>query len=223
MNPTTSYCRHGGGNTCDLAIASFTPNKWLASTGQVGHLFDGLSYLLQAAQEWQLQTDLQLEVVGYPAPVYAMDSVFLRARSLFEFFLGTGRNYCHAECLFGLNSQLSCAKYANPSSITNFSWKDVLHVGSIHLKDRDNPVQLVGYDGTLKDLNQMPVDFAKGILDVWGDFETQLQAQGYTHLHSMAEACRDKAKEDAGHVFDNVMRRADAYRLASTTKLTRLF
>ncbi|WP_216918209.1 hypothetical protein [Nocardia noduli] len=230
MNPITSSCRYRRGNSlnsCDIAIASFTPDKWLASTGQVGHLFDGLSYLLQAAQEWQLQTDLKLEVVGYPAQAYAMDSVFLRSRSLFEFFVGTNpKTHCHASCLFGLSNQIGYAKYKpvpGGTSSVNPTWEDVLHVGSMHLKDRNSPVQLIGHDGALKDLNQMPVDFAKGILDVWGDFETELNAQGYAHLHSMAEACRDKAKEDAGHVFDSIDLRAKAYRLVLTGNLKKIF
>ncbi len=91
------------------------------------------------------------------------------------------------------------------------------------LKNRDNPAKLVGHDGTLKDLNQMPVDFAKGILDVWSDFEVELQAQGHTHLHNMAEACKDQAKKDAGNVFDSIVQRADAYKNASAGKLNRLF
>jgi hypothetical protein len=224
MNPTCHYRQGRRPTTCDTAIASFTPDKWLASTGQVGHLFDDLTYLLQAAQEWQLQKDLKLELSGYQVQVYAMDSVFLRARSLFEFFVGVSpRTYCHARCLFGLTSQLTYAKYTGPNPTIGVSWEDVLHVGSIHLKNRDNPVQLEALDGTLKDLNQMPVDFAKGILVVWGDFEAELQAQGHTQLHQMAEDCRDKAKEDAGNVFDSILQRAKTYEHTSTEGLVKLF
>ncbi|CAM4361821.1 hypothetical protein NONI108955_22655 [Nocardia ninae] len=134
-------------------------------------------------------------------------------------------NYCHAHCLFGLTNQFGYAKYQPAQGVvsTTTDWADVLHVGSIHLKDRGRPVQLVGHDGTLKDLNQMPGDFAKGILDVWVDFETELQAQGHAQLHGMAEACRVKAVEDAGNIFDSVMQRAGAYQIASTKKVTKLF
>ena len=99
-------------NTCDAALEGFTgADKWLG-TDPAGHLFDGLTYLLQAAQEWQCQRDLRLQLGGTQVQVYAMDSVFLRARSLFEFFMGKGRdNYCHARCLFGLADQLSCHRY----------------------------------------------------------------------------------------------------------------
>jgi hypothetical protein len=96
-----------------------------------------------------------------------MDSVFLRARSLFEFFMGEGReNYCHARCLFGLSNQLYYDRYTRRPRGSNSSWKDVLHYGSIHIQDRGNPVQLDGYNGDLKDLSEMPVDFARGMLDV---------------------------------------------------------
>jgi len=45
----------------------------------------------------------------------------------------------------------------------------------------------------------MPVDFAKGILDVWKDFEEELTAD--TQLHQMAQACKEHAKQDARNVF----------------------
>ena len=75
-------------NTCDAAIVGFTADKWLR-TDPAGHLFEGLTYLLQAAQE--CQRDLRLQLGGYQVQVYAMDSVFLCVRSLFEFFMGEGR------------------------------------------------------------------------------------------------------------------------------------
>lgn len=227
MSPTTSICQHRQGsrtNSCDDAITNFTPAKWLASTGQAGHLFDGLTYLLQAAQEWKLQQELNLNAPGYQAQVYSMDSVFLRARSLFEFFVGTSpRTYCHAQCLFGLSSQLTYLKYTDPDPSTGVSWEDLLHVGSIHFKNRDNPVQLLALDGTSKDLNQMVVDFAKGILDVWSGFEAELRTQGHTTLLTMAEACREKAKEDARAVVEHVADRAPVYSVNSSKTLTTLF
>jgi len=70
--------------------ASRRTDKWLR-TDPAGHLFEGLTYLLQAAQEWQCQRDLRLQLGGYQVQVYAMDSVFLCVRSLFEFFMGEGR------------------------------------------------------------------------------------------------------------------------------------
>ena len=85
--------------TCTNVLSTFNEDEWLASTGQAGHLFDGLTYLLQAAQEWKIQKEIDIKSPGYQAQVYSMDSVFLRSRALFEFFLGNGNNYCHARCL----------------------------------------------------------------------------------------------------------------------------
>src|SRR6478736_7770299 len=90
-----SHCQYPSikkaSNTCDAALEGFTgADKWLG-TDPAGHLFDGLTYLLQAAQEWQCQRDLRLQLGGYQVQVYAMDFVFLCARSLFEFFMGEGR------------------------------------------------------------------------------------------------------------------------------------
>jgi hypothetical protein len=222
-----SHCQYPStrnpSNTCDAAIAGFTADKWLR-TDPAGHLFEGLTYLLQAAQEWQCQRDLRLQLVGYQVQVYAMDSVFLRTRSLFEFFMGKGRdNYCHAQCLFGLTDQLSYDRYTSRTSGVNSSWKDVLHYGSIHIQDRDSPVQLVGYNGDLKDLNDMPVDFARGILDVWEDFENELEVVGETQLHQMAQACKEQAKQDARNVVDSVAQRAAKYDGVSTSAVTKLF
>lgn len=215
--------RRNPSNTCDAAIAGFTTDKWLR-TDPAGHLFDGLTYLLQAAQEWQCQRDLRLELGGYQVKVYAMDSVFLRARSLFEFFTGKGRdNYCHARCLLGLPDQLTYSRYTRHPSGANSSWKHVLHYGSIHIQDRDSPVQLGGYNGDFKDLNEMPVDFARGILDVWEDFENELKAAGDTQLHQMAQACKEQAKHDARNVFDSVARRAAKYSDKAGAAMTKLF
>ena len=210
-------------NTCDAAILSFTPHKWLG-TDPAGHLFDGLTYLLQAAQEWQCQRDLGLQLVGYQVQVYAMDSVFLRARSLFEFFTGKGPNYCHVRCLFGLTDQLTYARYTSQLGGPKSSWKHVLHDGSIHIQDRDNPVRLEARDGGLtRDLNGMPADIAEGILDVWNIFERELGRSRDGQLLRMAQACREEAKQAAGNVHDRVAQRAAGYGNKAGSKLTKLF
>ena len=67
----------------------------------------------------------------------------------------------------------------------------------------------------------MPVDFAKGILDVWKDFEEELTAD--TQLHQMAQACKGQAKQDARNVFDSVAHRAAKYTATAGTLMTRLF
>lgn len=215
--------RGRGPNTCDAAVSSFIPHEWLG-TDPAGHLFDGLTYLLQAAQEWQCQQDLGLQLVGYQAQTYAMDSVFLRARSLFEFFTGEGANYCHACCLFGLSGQLTYGRYTQHLGGPKSSWKHVLHYGSIHLQDRCSPVKLVAREGGIpKDLKDMPPDLAEGILDVWKIFEDELQASRYGELHRMAQTCREEAKQAAANVHDRVAQRAAGYRNKAGSELTKLF
>jgi hypothetical protein len=216
------YRRGNRSNTCDAAQAVFNADDWLG-IDPAGHLFDGLAWLLRAAQEWQIQSELNLGVDGYAAQVYAMDSVFLRVRSLFEFFVGTGPQYCHAHCLFDLNAQLDYPAYAVHDGVRHPDlWENVLHVGSLHLQDRSNPIVLTAHDGTTKDLNRMPVDFAKGILDVWQDFEQALNAKGFTVLYGQAKACREQAEEDSRRVVDHTAERAEAYN-KSATPLTKLF
>lgn len=203
-------------NACDTARATFNVDDWLG-LDPAGHLFDGLAYLLRAAQEWQMQEELNLVADGYLANVYAMDSVFLRARLLFEFFTGQGENYCHARCLFGLPAQL-----AGPPNFRQ--WKNELHIGAMHLQDRSTGGQLTEYGGTgLKDLNQMPVDIARGVLDVWHGFEAQLVATHQTALLNKAEKCREQAEEDSRRVVDHVSQRVEAYKNANTSSLTVLF
>ena len=65
------------------------------------------------------------------------------------------------------------------------------------------------------------LDFAKGILDVWKDFEEELTAD--TQLHQMAQACKEQAKQDARNVFDSVAHRAAKYTATAGTLMTKLF
>jgi hypothetical protein len=185
-------------------MASFTEDKWLGTGNPAGHLFDALAWMLRAAQEWRTQKELQLGVGGYHIDVFSMDSTFLRARLLFEFLTGTGKNYCHAECLFGLSSQL-----ARPSWYS--TWVDQLHVGAIHLQDRENGGPLTEYGGAaLKDLNEMPVDIARGVLQIWKDFEKELSVHNAS-AHVKAVACRQKAEEDSRSVVTEIVGREGAY------------
>ncbi|ORB69257.1 hypothetical protein BST45_10020 [Mycobacterium shinjukuense] len=182
-----------------------------------------MTYLLQAAQEWQVQCLLGVGLGGYQPQVYAMDSVFLRARSLFEFFLGRSKTHCHAGCLFGLKQPLSYPAY-NDRTSSSPTWECVLHIGSLHIKAREDAPRLIGLDGTPKDLNEMPVDFAKGILKVWSDFEAALKAVDGLQ-HNMAVKCREQAIADSHAVVDSVQQRADKYAESYTPNhiLTKVF
>ena len=189
---------------CDNVMTSFTEEKWLGIGQPAGHLFDALAWMLRAAQEWKTQEELKLGVGGYHIEIFSMDSTFLRARLLFEFLTGTGRNYCHARCLFNLSGQLS-----RPSWYS--AWVDQLHVGAMHLQDRENSSSLTEYGGTAqKDLNKMPVDIARGVLQIWNDFETELNIHNPS-AHSKAVVCRQKAEEDSRSVVTEIARREAAY------------
>jgi hypothetical protein len=198
-------------------------DAWLG-LNPAGHLFNELTWLLRAAQEWQVQSDLALELKGYGTQVYAMDAVFLHARPLFEFFLGNGRNYCHAQCFFGLDSQLEYELYADGTGDPKL-WANMLHVGSMHLQNRTAVNKVVDIDGTEKDLKEMPPDFAKGMVELWERFEAALSAKGLSTALTLATECRKQAIKDANAVVDSVAARAKTYstKVTPTLAVTRLF
>ena len=215
--------------TCvDAHSGVFNANDWLGLK-PAGHLFYELTWLLRAAQEWQVQSDLNIDLGGYSLQLYAMDAVFLRARALFEFFLGKGSPYCHAQCLFRLDSQLEYPLYDDGSpraSRTPKLWSDVMHIGSVHLKNRTRPAgRMAGRGGADKDLNQMPVEIAHGVVDVWEKFEAALGTKGYVAEQKMAKACLEQAIKDASAVVDSVSARSEKYaaRSGRFPKITRLW
>jgi hypothetical protein len=53
-----------------------------------------------------------------------------------------------------------------------------LHTHLMHTQDRSATQQLTSFDGTtMKDLNRMPVDFAREIVQLWRVFVQHLQAR----------------------------------------------
>ena len=149
------------------------------------HLFVELQWLLYSATEWSIQDKLQLQKDGYQVQVYAVDSAFLHARTLFEFFVKQTTNY-H----YGVNEFLSCTlpseKYEN--------WEGPLHSFAMHAQDRSKPAPLISSSG-LKDLNQMPVEFAREILRLWEEFENQLSASSCEDDRKLGDLARSKRKE----------------------------
>jgi hypothetical protein len=214
---------HCQSRSCASTRTSFNRDNWLALE-PAGHLFYELTWLLRAAQEWQIQAQLELPVPGYGIQVQSMDAVFMRARLLFEFFLGDGRSYCHAQCLFQLDRQLEYPLYDDGSRDPRL-WVNSLHVAALHLQDRTTTSKLFGLDGSEKDLNKMPADIAKGVVLVWEGFEASLLRNGHAVEHNMAKACREQAIRDAGVAVDNVTARAGAYaaKTVPTLAITRLF
>lgn len=152
------------------------------------HLFNELRWLLSAATEWSIQDQLKLEKVGYNVQVYAMDSAFVHARTLFEFFVGakTGNHYGVAEFL-GSGTTLTSASYSN-------NWAGPLHAFFMHAQDRSSPAPLQT-SGATKDLNQMPVEFAREILRLWEEFEGRLGKSGDPGDQKLGKLARDKRQE----------------------------
>jgi hypothetical protein len=161
------------------------------------HLFNELCWLLCAATEWSLQDQLKLEIGGYQVQVYAMDSAFLHARALFEFFAKKKPS----------NNHYSCKDFLPPGTILNSSsyeddWAGPLHRGAMHIRDRSGPAPLKSA-GVEKELKEMPVDFANEILSRWIEFERNLEAckiPGYRELGELARKKREEAIKSAACV-----------------------
>lgn len=160
------------------------------------HLKNEIEWLLRAATEWHVQKTLALGIDGYSVQVYAMDSVFLHARTLFEFFTPpTSDNYygCRAYEVKPLKSHLYTGDWCNP-----------LHAYIMHAQDRSSPQQLLAIDGTTrKDLKEMPVDMAMEIVRLWKEFAARLARNPdptYTNLSFRAEKILATAKDNAARV-----------------------
>jgi hypothetical protein len=168
------------------------------------HLFNELRWLLNAATEWSLQKQLKLEICGYDIQVYAMDSAFVHARSLFEFFVQAANDNHYGADQF-LGAVLKCDSYLD-------DWKDTLHRFLMHANDRSRPMPLKSA-GMKKDLNQMPADFAHEILRLWVEFERKLEASkvpGDKELGELARKKREAAIESADCVVNCAVARHHA-------------
>jgi hypothetical protein len=156
------------------------------------HLGATLRYLLPAAMEWHVQNELGLEISGYEVQVYAADSVFLRARTLFEFFTnkwkenGDKHNY-H-----------SCKEYGVPlmrrSRYLENNWCDILHSFVIHLQDRDTPQTIKDSKGKYRNLKEMPFEFTKEIVGLWENFIQCLDEKGEKDLADIARRWLNDAR-----------------------------
>lgn len=158
------------------------------------HLNYELQWLLRAAQEWAVQEELQLNVDGYQVQVYAMDSTFLHARNLFEFLAAkrpSGNYYtCRDFNVQPRSSPLYC------------SWTKILHGFVMHAQDRSSPQKLNAPDGSKKDLQEMPVEFAREIVRLWKDFVVALSKRN-PKLAAEARAILEDAADNAQRVARN--------------------
>ena len=141
------------------------------------HLQNELVWCLRAATEWHVQHELQRRIDGNHIQVYAMDSTFLHARTLFEFFTKNAQvaknpdgNYYTCD-IFGV-APLSSSLYTG-------DWQDILHRYIMHAQNRSRPRKLKSYDNqaTTKDLKDMPVDFAREVVRLWREFCQCLHSQ----------------------------------------------
>ena len=147
--------------------------------------------------KWRVQDRLQLKIAGYHVQVYAMDSAFLHARTLFEFLTTkTGRNHYGANEL-GI-SPLESKPY-------NDGWKQSLHGYLMHAQARDEPEQLEASDGTLKDLNAMPGDFADEVTRLWTEMAEELRAAGQSDRADLVDEILREARLQAEPVLTNVI------------------
>jgi hypothetical protein len=152
------------------------------------HLFNELRWLLSATTEWSIQDQLNLAIVGYDVQVYAMDSAFLHARALFEFFVQpTNDNHYGSNEFLGRGAVLISSSYVD-------DWKGPLHRYLMHAQDRSCPAPLKS-SGVEKDLNKMPVDFAHEILKLWKEFEERLGGSSDAGDQKLQELGREKRKE----------------------------
>jgi hypothetical protein len=183
------------------------------------HLFNELRWLLGAATEWSIQDRLKLRIVGYDMQVYALDSSVLHARTLFEFFVvkTTGNHY-------GCDQFLATGSVLNSDSYSN-DWEGPVHSFLMHAQDRSQPQRLKTPDGP-KDLNEMPVYFAREILRLWEEFERKLGKSNDPRDQKLQElACekRKEAIEKAQCVVNSLLARRHAYARESGEPLKPVF
>ncbi len=131
-----------------------------------------IRYLLAAATEWHTQAKLHLGIGGYEVQVYAMDSTFLHARALFEFFTRKTTAFFYGYNEFGLESKIKSSLYEN-------HWSDPLHARLMHLQSRSRSADVKRFDpddSQKEHIKNMPVDFAKEVVRMWHVFAGALQA-----------------------------------------------
>lgn len=166
----------------------------------VDHLAYELRWLLRAASEWHAQSHMNLREPGYQVQIYAMDSTVLHARTLFEFFTKPTSSVYYGYTEYGIREI---------SSISYRSWSGPIHIFMMHAQDRFNPLQrpIISFDGTCsKQLNEMPVDFAREIVRMWREFISLLKAHGDPHKQVMgvkADEILHAAINEVRQVLDN--------------------
>lgn len=146
------------------------------------HLGNEIRYLLAAAAEWHAQKAMNLEEPGYEVQVYAMDSAFVHARSLFEFFTQDTTDNHYGADAFGIPR--------TRSKLYEKHWKAPLHSHLMHAQDRSASAKLHAFEHgeSPKALNEMPVDLAREVVQLWRKFAASLQQQNNPELVALGRA-----------------------------------
>jgi hypothetical protein len=153
--------------------------------------------LLRSATEWHSQYRMELEIGGYEVQVFTMDSAFLHARTLFEFFTRPTQDFFYGYDAYGLTSKIKSVLYEK-------HWSGPLHARLMHAQDRSKPSDIRRFEpGQPKEhIKNMAVDFAKEIVRMWREFARALNEIDTT-LGQRALVILDEAVQAADLVRTN--------------------
>jgi hypothetical protein len=150
--------------------------------------------------------------------VFAMDSTFLHARTLFEFFTKkTGDNYYGYD---EFSVDMTAGARQVPTPYLTEKWVVALHAYLMHAQDRTVPRHLKSFNGTTtKDFKKMPVEFAKGVVQLWREFAVLLGASTDPGIQKLGQIATDilgdaiKSTNDV-YIRKNVKEMVRKYRIA---------
>lgn len=179
------------------------------------HIINDLHWLVRAAYEWVIQDKIELGVNGYHMQVFAMDSVFMRSRALFEFLTRDNskleNRYFYTVLDFGLSKPLKSEMYKK--------WTDQIHSHTgIHLQDRTNTNELTTKEENNKELNKMPAEFAKEVIRLWQEFINNLNEPD---LKGIARQGLEDVLKEAEQVINSIKdnRRGSLYQNIDTNQI----
>ncbi|HKU18747.1 MAG TPA: hypothetical protein VJP80_05745 [Candidatus Saccharimonadales bacterium] len=167
-------------------------------------LANELHWMLRAAVEWRIQSQIRLKVSGYHMQVFAMDSTFLHARTLFEFFTckTTGNHYGYDAYRISM-PLISTAPDIVDTVYLSGNWNGALHAYLMHAQDRTVARRLPSFDGTkTKDIKRMPVDFAQEVVRLWREFAQQLGRSSESDIQKLEVIALDILKEAIAQTMD---------------------
>jgi hypothetical protein len=164
-------------------------------------LYHEVRFLLVGAANWVAADAANRQVAGSPAEtslpahliVMSMDSAFLHARNLYEFFT-TPRNV--AQRRLGDRATWLTFNAAAPQRSTLYNqWRPVLHERLVHLSiTRPNPVSASGAPLGATALNGEVLNFAQDVLNLWRAFEADPSVLAFK---SPLEGARKQAIDQA--------------------------